>query len=144
MSGKWEASTTGIVVQILCRNTSHFLPSISIPASTAFTPTGDLSVGEREVEEAKRKGLVVAVVGSVKDKAPELLVAEGLVKHAVLTANYFSTNFCIGCVCFFKSFQCTGEAGSGKSGDPSWRHRGVQRDIKPCPAQCMSITVELW
>ena len=83
MSGKWEASTTGIVVQILCRNTSRFLPSISIPASTAFTPTGDLSAGEREVEEAKRKGLVVAVVGSVKDKAPELLVAEGLVRHAV-------------------------------------------------------------
>ena len=79
MSGKWEASTTGIVIQILFCNTNNFLPSISIPASTAFTPTGDLSAGEKEVEEAKRKGLVVAVVGSVKDKAPELLVAEGLV-----------------------------------------------------------------
>ena len=31
---------------------------------------------------------------------------------------------------------CSGliEAGSGKSGDTSWRHRGVQRDFKPCPA----------
>ena len=53
--------------------------SISIPASSAFTPTGDLAFGEKEVEEAKRKGLVVAVVGSAKDKAQELLVAEGLV-----------------------------------------------------------------
>ena len=31
------------------------------------------------MEEAKRKGLVVAVVGSAKDKAQELLAAEGLV-----------------------------------------------------------------
>ena len=37
------------------------------------------------MEEAKKKGLVVAVVGSAKDKAPELLVAEGLVKHLVDT-----------------------------------------------------------
>ena len=42
---------------------------------------------------------------------------------------------------FLKSFPCTGEAWSGKSGNPPWRHWGVQRDVKPCPAQCMSIRV---
>ena len=36
------------------------------------------------MEEAKKKGLVVAVVGSAKDKAPELLVAEGLVQHLII------------------------------------------------------------
>jgi len=57
--------------------------SVSIPASSAFTPTGELAVGEKEVEEAKKKGLVVAVVGTAKDKSPELLVAEGLVRLGV-------------------------------------------------------------
>ena len=62
------------------------------------------------------------------------------------TANYFCSNFCIDLSAFSNhsnALQCTGEAGSGKSGDPSWRHWSVQRDIKPCPAQCMSIGVKL-
>ena len=34
----------------------NFQYSVSIPASSAFTPTGELAVGEKEVEEAKKKG----------------------------------------------------------------------------------------
>jgi TBC domain-containing protein kinase-like protein len=58
--------------------------SSSLPAASAFGPDGEL-VGPvaREVEEAGRKGQLVAVVGTVKDKAAELGVAEALLRLGV-------------------------------------------------------------
>jgi len=79
-TGKLLAVDTRPVEDWKMGSLSH---SVSIPASSAFTPTGELAVGEKEVEEAKKKGLVVAVVGTAKDKSPELLVAEGLVRLGV-------------------------------------------------------------
>jgi len=79
-TGKLLAVDTRPVEDWKMGSLSH---SVSIPASSAFAPTGELAVGEKEVEEAKKKGLVVAVVGTAKDKSPELLVAEGLVRLGV-------------------------------------------------------------
>ena len=56
----------------------NFQYSVSIPASSAFTPTGELAVGEKEVEEAKKKG-------------------KCLNQKLDLPTNYFNIRSCGGC-----------------------------------------------
>jgi len=53
--------------------------AVNIPGDTAFCETGEL-VGDKDaLETARRKGRVIAVVGSVRDRV-DLSVAEGLLR----------------------------------------------------------------
>ena len=53
--------------------------AISIPGEGAFSESGDLLTSKEELEIAKKKGKVIAVVGTVKDRM-DLKVAERLLK----------------------------------------------------------------
>merc|ERR1719430_1119974 len=54
--------------------------SINLPALTAFTPDGELNGAKEGIELARRAGKVIAILGSAKDKAIELKVAEELLR----------------------------------------------------------------
>ena len=92
------------------------------------------------MEEAKRKGLVVAVVGSAKDKAQELLVAEGLVFFwALKSCSILTFVNCYHTLHTLKVLNLnSGQAGGWKSSYSPWGYRDLQRDVKPCPSQSMS------
>lgn len=54
--------------------------SRNFPATSSFTATGDLAGAKEELEQARRKGRVVAVVGSVREHSAVLAVAEDLLR----------------------------------------------------------------
>ena len=75
---------TGKLLCVDCRPADEWrlgsLPdSISLPAAAAFGPAGEVTASGEELAEARRRGQVILVMGSLKDKAGEQAVAEGLV-----------------------------------------------------------------
>ena len=52
--------------------------STNLPAASAFGASGELAGGVKEVEQARKKGQVVCVLGSVREHSQVVAVAEGL------------------------------------------------------------------